>query len=161
MNKFVLYCKSYDKDLERVKLLSETIKEHNKDNLPFYISVPEKDVDLFEREVPHFTEVIADESYCTFNEGWAGQQFVKAAFYLTEISEYYLSLDSDSYFFKDFYLSDFMASEDVPYMVMHDNSTFFEWWDRYSYKFQFDARESYEREYLSIKEHLGTGGKVR
>lgn len=161
MNKFVLYCKSYEGDLERVKLLSETIKEHNKDNLPFYISVPEKDVDLFEREVPHFTEVIADESYCTFNEGWAGQQFVKAAFYLTEISEYYLSLDSDSYFFKDFYLSDFMASEDVPYMVMHDNSTFFEWWDRYSYKFQFDARESYEREYLSIKEHLGTGGKVQ
>ena len=103
MEKFVIYCKSYRGDLERVKLLSETIEKHNKDNIPFIISVPEKDK----------------------------------------------------------YLSDFMASEDVPYMVMHSHNVFWEWWDRYSYKFSFDARESYEKEYLSIKEHLGNGGKVQ
>ena len=160
-HKFVLYCKSYRGDLERVKLLSETIEKHNKENLPFIISVPEEDKELFESDVPYYTEVIADESYCGFNKGWHGQQFVKASFFLTEIAEYYLCIDSDSYFFKDFYLSDFMASEDTPYLIMHSHNVFWEWWDRYSYKFNFDARESYKKEYLSIKEHLGTGGKVQ
>ena len=161
MEKFVLYCKSYRGDLERLINLSISIQEHNKDNLPFYISVPEADVELIKHNVPYFTGVIADESYCSYNEGWHGQQFVKALFYKTGIAKFYLSLDSDSYFFKDFYLSDFMADEDVPYMVMHSNNVFFEWWDRYSYKFNFDARETLESEYRSIKQYLRNGGKVQ
>jgi len=160
MEKFVIYCKSYKGDLERVKLLSETINTHNKDNIPFVISVSEEDKELFEQEVPYYSTMIADESYCGNNKGWAGQQFVKASFFLTEIAEYYLCIDSDSYFFKDFFLSDFMAGKDTPYLVMHSNESFFNYWDRNAHKFQFDYRESYDREYLSIKEHLGTDGKI-
>jgi GDP-D-mannose dehydratase len=43
MNKFTIYCKSYIKDLARVKVLAESIGEHNKDNIPFYISCPASD----------------------------------------------------------------------------------------------------------------------
>ena len=160
MHKFVLYCKSYRGDLERLVNLSLSIQQHNKDNLPFYISVPEADIELVKENVPYFTEIIADESYCGFNNGWHGQQFVKSLFYLTGISEYYLSLDSDSYFFKDFYLSDFMAGEDVPYMVMHNNETFYNFWDRYFYKFPYDARETHEKEYKSIMSFFGRSGKI-
>ena len=47
MNKIVLYCKSYDKDVDRAKQLLESIVKYNTDNIPFYISVPSKDIDLF------------------------------------------------------------------------------------------------------------------
>jgi hypothetical protein len=47
MNKIVLYCKSYDKDVYRAKILLDSILKYNTDNIPFYISVPEKDVELF------------------------------------------------------------------------------------------------------------------
>lgn len=160
MNNFILYCKSYKGDLDRCINLSNSIKEHNKDNIPFYISVPQSDVELFKHNIPHYTEIIADETYCTFNNGWHGQQFVKAQFYRTNISRFYLALDSDSYFFKDFYLSDFMVGEDVPYMVMHSNETFYNFWDRYSHLFPYDARETHEEEYKSIKQHLGNVGKI-
>jgi hypothetical protein len=37
MENIVLYCKSYDRDLDRVIELSNSIKKYNKDNIPFYI----------------------------------------------------------------------------------------------------------------------------
>ena len=160
MHKFVLYCKSYRGDFQRLVNLSLSIKEHNKDNLPFYISVPKNDLQLAKETIPYYTEIIVDEEYAPLNEGWHGQQFVKAYFYKTNISRFYLSIDSDSYFFKDFYLSDFMITDDIPYMVMHSNESFYNFWDRYAYKFPYDARKTHEDEYKSIKSHFGNVGKI-
>ncbi len=124
MKDIILYCKSYKGDFQRLVYLSLSIKKHNKDNIDFYISVPEADLELAKETIPYYTEIITDESYCQFNNGWAGQQFVKAMFYKTKISRFYVSIDSDSYFFKAFYKKDFMITDDIPYMVMHSNETF-------------------------------------
>ena len=40
---FALYCKSYRKDLLRVKRLLESLRKHNIESIPFYISTPEAD----------------------------------------------------------------------------------------------------------------------
>ena len=40
MDKLVLYCKSYSNDVDRVKILLDSINTFNKDKLPFYISTP-------------------------------------------------------------------------------------------------------------------------
>jgi hypothetical protein len=45
-------------------------------------------------------------------------------------------------------------------MIMHNNETFYSFWDRYKDLFPYDARETHEMEYKSIKEHLGNGGKI-
>ena len=83
MKNIILYCKSYDKDLDRVVHLSNSIKKYNKDNIPFYISVPLKDVDLFKNNLPYFTEIIEDESVFKdkIPSGWHYQQYIKAFFY--------------------------------------------------------------------------------
>ena len=46
-HKIVIFCKSYRGDLDRVKVQLESIIKHNKDNIPYYISVPISDKDLF------------------------------------------------------------------------------------------------------------------
>jgi hypothetical protein len=123
MNKFVIYCKSFNRDVDRAKVLLDTIKKHNKDNIPFYMSVPSTDMELFKNKLgTDYYNLITDESIIKKNidESWIKQQIVKSEFWKTGECENYLMVDSDSYFIKDFYLSDFMYDDDTPYTVMHE-----------------------------------------
>ena len=52
MAKLVLFCKTFKGDFKRFKILKESVDKYNKDNLPFYISVPKSDLELF-RKVKH------------------------------------------------------------------------------------------------------------
>ena len=56
MENIILFCKSFRGDLARCIELSKSIQQHNKDNIPYYISVPPEDVELFKSQIPHFTE---------------------------------------------------------------------------------------------------------
>ena len=47
MSPLTIYCKSYSKDVQRCKILFDSILKYNKDNIPFYISVPKEDIQLF------------------------------------------------------------------------------------------------------------------
>ena len=161
MHKLVIFCKSYRGDLDRTKVLAESIEKFNKDNLPFYISVPPEDIELFTSTLPGWVNILDDHTISSFNKGWHGQQFVKAGFYKLNISRFYLCIDSDSYFLKDFYTKDFLYDEETPYMVMDENNTMFEWTDRYSRDcFPFDPRDSYQEDYRIIKEFFGREGKT-
>ena len=127
MDNFVLFCKTYKGDFERFKILKESVDKYNKDNLPFYISVPRDDMELF-KTIKHnasykFT-ILTDEDITEVKDkydGWKSQQYVKLLFYKLGLCNFYLVLDSDSYFIRDFYTSDFMYSENVPYIVMHED----------------------------------------
>lgn len=161
MDSISIFCKSYKGDLDRAIELSKSIQTYNKDNIPFYISVPNEDIKLFEDNLPFYTKVIDDHEIHSFNKGWVGQQFIKSGFYKLGLSRFYLCIDSDSYFIKDFYIKDFLYNEEVPYMVMDENNTMFEWTDRYSREcFPFDPRESYEDDYKIIKDFFGREGKT-
>jgi len=159
MDKIVLFTKSYRGDLQHAIKLSESIQKYNVDKLPYYVSVPKEDVKIFKNALPYYTRIIDDAEITNMNHGWIGQQYVKSMFYKLELCEYYIVIDSDSYFIRDFYSDDFMYSKDIPYMVMHENVEFFEWFDRYSDLFPFDYRDSYEEEYKSIRKFLGNGEK--
>lgn len=155
MDKLVLFTKSYSGDLERCKILSESILKHNIDKIPFYVSVPLEEISLFQRELPYVTEILADEHITDSGHGWVGQQMVKSKFYKTDISQFYVCIDSDAYFINDFYINDFLYSADVPYLVMHDRIAFYEFMDRYSDElFGFDVRETHEKEYKDIRKYL-------
>ena len=161
MDLISIFCKSYRGDLDRAIELSKSIMTHNTDNIPFYISVPTEDIELFKENIPFFTRIINDKEIFHFNQGWIGQQFIKSGFYKLKLSRYYLAIDSDSYFIKDFCIKDFLHNEDTPYMVMDENNTMFEWTDRYSREcFPFDPRESYTEDYKIIKGFFGREGKT-
>ena len=144
MKIFALYCKSYSNDLERVKKLASSIEKYNEDKLPFYVSVPEKDFTLFQNANIPMTELLVDEDiHQASGRGWIQQQIVKSNYWKLDLSENYLCLDSDSYFIKPFYQHDFIAYEDVPYTVMHEQKELFEWADR---NLHFDPQEGFNIE---------------
>lgn len=134
MEKVVLFCKSYDKDMLRARRLAESVLRFNSDALPLYLCVPRKELPAF-REcfagIPcHFLvdEEILDETVRCYGDlpkrfpAHLIQQLIKLEFWRTELCENYIWLDSDCYFIRPFTRSDFFADEQTPYTVMHDNS---------------------------------------
>lgn len=159
MHKLVLYCKSYDKDVYRAKTLLESIVKYNVDNIPFYISVPTKDTQLFHDVLgnEHYT-LITDESIDTQNEGWKGQQIVKSQFWKLGLCENYVCVDSDCFFIKPFRVTDFMFDNNTPYTICHEYKSFFEFLDKHP--IGFDPYQSFLQERLQIMELFGRQGVI-
>jgi hypothetical protein len=134
MHKVILYTKTYSGDLERVKILINSIKKHNKDNIPFYISIPNNEGDLFRNNIDtEYVKIAYDEDIINIPfQNWHTQQIVKSSFWKLGLCENYVMIDSDSYFIRDFYISDFMYDDKTPYTVMHEQKDLFEWTSRYN-----------------------------
>ena len=47
MMPLALYCKSYRTDVKRVVRLAQSIARYNSDQIPFYVSAPQSDLELF------------------------------------------------------------------------------------------------------------------
>jgi len=140
MSSFILFCKSFKDDVLRAKRLCDSIAQFNKDKIPFYLSVPQSDLSLFEKTI-HIDELnnksqgcfhlITDESIVavmpnsTLNDyyqmrGYWNQQVVKSEAWRLLGCESYLCLDSDAFFTKDFQLSHFIHPDGNPYSLMHE-----------------------------------------
>ena len=157
MKKLVLYCKSFSRDLDRVVALAESINKHNKDNLPFYVSVPREDVPLFRSR--GIENLIEDESvYDGKTSSWIQQQIVKSSFWKLGESENYVCIDSDGYFIRDFYTSDFMYGED-PYTVIHEQKELFSWSVYNVDRLGFDPKNGFVADRQKIMDVFGRTGK--
>jgi hypothetical protein len=158
MEKLVLYCKSYINDYERFKVLLESINKYNVDNIPFYVSVPTKDVDLFKQL--EGVKVISDESIVnTSSQGWVQQQIVKSRFWTLGICKNYLCLDSDCYFIKPFGFKDFMYDDQTPFTIIHEQKELFSWTVNKTNVLGFDPKDSYMRDRDKIMQIFGRSGK--
>ena len=128
----VLFCKSYRQDLLRAVQLCRSVKEFNRDSIPFYLSVPSEDMEAFaallegldvaliaDAEIVAKNPRIAIERFAKLPGGKA-QQIVKAEFWRYGAFGNYLCLDSDSYFLRDFRRADFISPDGNPYTVMHE-----------------------------------------
>ena len=124
MENFVLYTKSYAPDVNVCKRLKESIDKHNIENIPFYISVPKSDIELFKNKLgtDGYILIPDEEAYqlTTNLDGWRTQQIVKIHFNKLNICKNYLCLDSDAFFINDFKKSDFMATEDIIFSLVSD-----------------------------------------
>ena len=136
---FVLYCKSYRRDLLRVKRLLESLRQHNIQSIPFYISTPEADKEALFQLLGDSADFhwISDESIAQANPrapigiektrpGGIAQQVIKSEFWRLGIAENYLCIDSDSIFIRDFGKADFLAPDGFPYTVLHQNKELFQ-----------------------------------
>jgi hypothetical protein len=159
MHKIVLYCKSYGPDVHRAKDLLESITKYNSNNIPFYISVPSSDIDLFKQTLGEYGyTLLKDEDIDSLNEGWKGQQIVKSQFWKLGLCENYVCIDSDCIFIKEFKISDFMFDNETPYTICHEYKSFFEFMQKYP--LNFDPYESFEKERKQIMELFGREGVV-
>lgn len=124
----VIMCKTYLKNLEAIKILKNSIDKHNIDKIPFYILCPSSEIEtiksnLIDGKEDYKIEFIEEEKILgsdSLGNGWLDQQIIKLKFYKTKIADFYLIIDSDSYFIKDFYVSDFMYDDKTPYIVCHE-----------------------------------------
>ncbi len=142
MENIVLFCKSYYKDFDRVVNLVESINKYNTDNIPFYVSVPEKDIPLFS-QIKNLNLIEDEKIYSSSKTGWVQQQIIKANFWKLNLSKNYLCLDSDSYFIRPFSKSDLLVDDDTPYTVMHEQKELFSWTVNKKQILGFDPKESF------------------
>lgn len=122
-----LMCKTYSNNLTALKILKQSIDAHNIDKIPFYIVAPSADIEKIKFEIitgkeDYKCEIFPEESLIgeSLGAGWLDQQVAKLRFYKTNLCKFYLVLDSDSYFIKDFFVDDFMFDNQTPYIVCHE-----------------------------------------
>jgi hypothetical protein len=136
---FALYCKSYRKDFLRVQRLLESLRKHNIESIPFYISTSQEDREALFTLLGKNQDFqwVADEAIIQANpralkdiqkmrSGGIAQQVIKSEFWRLGLASNYLCVDSDSVFIRDFRKADFLASDGLPYTVLHQNKEFFQ-----------------------------------
>lgn len=141
MNRLALFCKSYRPDLGRTCRLVESVARYNRDVLPFYLSVPAVDRDIFAEKLPAgICHLLTDEDILSRTRETYGplpasfpphlqQQLIKLEFWRLGLAANYLWIDSDSYFVRPFGPEDFFQGE-IPLTVMHDGGELFEFMAR-------------------------------
>lgn len=159
MKNLVIYCKSYCNDVQRAKVLLNTIEKYNRDNIPFYISVPNTDIKTFEYVLGTKNYILLkDEDIDPFCHGWVGQQCIKSEFWKLGLCENYMCIDSDGQFIKDFRISDFLYTDGHPYTVCHEYKEFFEFMEKYP--LHFDPYVSFKKEREDIMELFDRKGII-
>jgi hypothetical protein len=157
MEKIVLYCKSFNRDFERVKILLESIKKYNTDKIPFYVSVPKNDYALFSQL--EGVNIVLDEDIFLLSNNWVAQQIIKSNFWKLGITENYVCLDSDSYFIKPFGVKDFMFDYNTPYTVMHEQKELFSWSVTKIKELGFDPKEGFTNDRQKIMNLFGRNSR--
>jgi hypothetical protein len=161
MHKIVIYCKTYSGDLNRVKVLIDSVKKFNKDRIPFYISIPKREEQLFKDNVDtDYVNIVFDEDVFDMSvQNWYTQQVIKSSFWKLNLCENYVMVDSDSYFIRDFYIPDFMYDSTTPYTVMHEQKNLFEWSSRFEESIGHDPQHAFKEERLKIMKMMKREGR--
>ena len=137
MADFVLLCKSYPGDAQRVKRLMDSLAAHNPEQLPVVVIVAQADLPMF-RELlnGHRVELISDEDVVRSHPqaaqkhlleryratpGYRAQQVLKADAWRLLGCDTYLCMDSDTVFLRDIARADFIAPGGHPYTLMHQS----------------------------------------
>lgn len=128
MKDLVLFCKTYNGDIERFKILKKSTDKFNFDKIPFYVICPKKDKELFlslktgkenyDYNIVTDEEVLSMSSNESHKQNWYSQQVIKLSFYKLGLCKHYFILDSDCYFIRDFKIKDYIFDENTPYLPL-------------------------------------------
>ena len=169
MEDIVLYCCTFGKDLQRAKRMAESVSKHNKDAIPLYVSAPRRDLEAFHAHFPSsLATLICEEEIFDGKNGISlddlyalpgsqQQQIIKSEFWRLGLCENYLVLDSDCIFLRDFYKSDFLATENVPFSVIHEGRSFLQPVARFGPK---RARSEFLKDRRAVMKAIGREGLV-
>lgn len=168
MRPFVLYCKSYRTDVKRVVRLAHSLATYNVDRIPFHVSAPAADIELFRQHLDGLeVNLLSDESIVDLNPaidqpklasipGSLSQQIVKSEFWRTGISMAYLCLDSDCVFIRPFHEREFITADGTPYTVIDEGrDLLYPTLSRGKTK----VIQNFHRESLEVQSEFGRSGK--
>lgn len=116
-------CKSYRRDLDQCALLVESIRQHNQDDVPFYLCVPRADRYHFANRIgANGVLYVSDEEIAggPARQSWVRQQLVKLRFAERGLTANYLWIDSDFVVLRNFRRAEFFAYPGVPYTVISE-----------------------------------------
>lgn len=160
MEKVILFIKTYKSDFDQCKKLVNSINKHNRDNIKILISVNDSDFQLFKDNLPSDSiDLIKDSDIieCKTSNPWIYQQIVKSQLHRIGVTENYVCLDSDSYFIKDFYISDFIQGE-VPFTIIHQQKELFSWLSINQKHFKNNPKEYFESISKKVMNQVGREG---
>jgi len=167
MEKIVLYCKSYCNDIDRIENLVNSINLHNVDKIPFYISVPESDRELFSQKQFLNTHIISDEQINNdsnlYKRGINPRVLAfstRLNIWMAGLAENYFCLDSDAYFIRPFKVEDFMFDDNTPYTVMHEQKELFSWIVSRTKELGFDPKDGFANDRNLIMSIFGRKGRL-
>jgi hypothetical protein len=124
MARTVLFLKSFSRDLDRAKLLVDSVRAHNRAALGLVVIIPKAERALFTNRIGgQDVTYLDEESFAgaqNATRGWIKQQLIKFEFHRLNMAENYVVLDSDDTFIRDFDESEFVASDGRPYFVMSE-----------------------------------------
>jgi hypothetical protein len=134
---FVIFCKSYARDLKRVQRMVESAARFNIDRLPIVVAVPSVDQPLFRAALPaEEIELVHDEAIVGAHPqshsagllaryraapGNLSQQVVKSEAWRLLGCAAYLCTDSDTVFLRPFSRADFIAPAGHPFTLLHQS----------------------------------------
>lgn len=160
MEKLILFVKTYRADFESCSKLIKSINQYNKDEIKLLISVNDEDISFFKQNLQtDLFDIIKDSDIIAMEnkDPWQYQQIVKSQLHRLNITENYVCLDSDSYFIKDFYISDFIQ-DDVPYTIIHQQKEMFSWLSNNRKHFKDDPKQYFEDISRKIMAKFGRKG---
>jgi hypothetical protein len=111
--------------------MAQSILRFNHDKIPLYMSVPSAEIELFKKTFQNLPcHFVTDEEILNSSCKIYGplprlfpnhllQQLIKLEFWRLKKGDYYLWLDSDSYFLRPFHTRNFFHDESTPLLVMH------------------------------------------
>lgn len=131
MHKMAILVKSFSGDHGYVKRLIASYHQHNRDQIPLFLVVPETDLNLFQEFVAPSITLMSDESITSeltrtpihgLHPGYVNQEIIKMAFWEKRLCENYICVDSEGVFIRDFFVSDFMYDESTPYTILIEDN---------------------------------------
>jgi hypothetical protein len=132
MHDFVLLCKSYRPDMLRAKRMAVSVQRFNTDDIPLNMCVPKEDLDSFKTAFEGIDcTFLTDEAIHGESAKYNGplpdlyprhllQQLIKLEFWHLGLCRNYAWLDSDSYFIRQFQVSDFMCDDETPFTIQDE-----------------------------------------
>ena len=120
-----LVTKTFSTDIPSYKILFDSINKYNEDNLPIFVVIPFRDKKLLEDTIG--TEgytLLFDHDIHSFKHpmaGWEQQMIIKLKLHEHISTNNLLIIDSDGKFIRPFYEKDFIAYDNIPYSIVHEN----------------------------------------
>jgi hypothetical protein len=131
MESIGLLVKSYAGDLPYAKRLMASLDQHNVEDLPTWIVVPDVDMPQFTAFVrPNrqlvgestFHQHLVSEPIGDLRVGYANQEIIKLAFAELGLVANYFTIDSDAVIVRDFGRDDLMFDDDTPFTVLVEDN---------------------------------------
>jgi FkbM family methyltransferase len=170
MHNLIIYIGTSVRDIVHYTALVNSIQAYNVDNIPVYTCVNDADIDVFKSAFSdrNITFIKDSDVYPTKEtNGWWKQQLIKMNFWRLGIAKHMVQIDSDSFFIKNFRISDFMVEENIPYTILHENKELKEFFTKHKKdnSLQYDngdywVSQGFASNSNQIKEIFGTKNRT-